>query len=312
MAQDNNPVLNIKNSTLELAPIVLFVYNRPDHTRQTVEALQKNELVDKSELFIYSDAAKNENAVDKVNVVREYLTTIDGFKKVTIIERDKNWGLANSIIDGVTKVIKEYGKIIVLEDDLVTSPYFLEFMNDGLEFYKDEKKVFGITGYAFPVKKENLNSTFFLKDEGCWSWATWAKKWKYFEKNTDKLIATFTKDMIQDFNFDNSSDLWSQVLQNKKGEINTWAIYWYATVYLNDGLFLHPRDSFVENIGHDGSGTHCSKNNNSNTSIVRNYNVNLEVEIKESDIAKQLHIEYFNSLKIPIWKRIFNKIKKLY
>ena len=143
---------------MNLAPIVLFVYNRPWHTKQTVEALQKNELAKESELFIYCDEAKNEDAGKSVDEVREYIDKVDGFKKVTIIKREKNWGLADSIIDGVTKIVNEYGKIIVLEDDLVTSPYFLKFMNDGLEFYKDEKKVFGITGYAFPVKKENLNN----------------------------------------------------------------------------------------------------------------------------------------------------------
>ena len=132
MTQENNSKFNIQHSTLDLAPIVLFVYNRPDHTRQTVEALQKNELAVDSELFIYSDAAKNENAEQKVNEVREYIKSIDGFKKITIIEREKNWGLANSIIDGVTNIVNEYEKIIVLEDDLVTSPYFLRFMNSSL------------------------------------------------------------------------------------------------------------------------------------------------------------------------------------
>jgi GT2 family glycosyltransferase len=114
------------------APIALFVYNRPWHTRQTVEALKKNELASESELFIYSDAPKNGKAKEKVKEVREYIKTIDGFKKVTIIERENNWGLADSIIDGVTKIVNEYGKIIVLEDDLVTSPYFLKFMNEAL------------------------------------------------------------------------------------------------------------------------------------------------------------------------------------
>ncbi|MEN6292732.1 MAG: hypothetical protein ABFD07_12055, partial [Methanobacterium sp.] len=112
-----------------LAPIVLFVYNRLWHTRQTVEALQKNELVADSELFIFSDAPKNESAIDNVTDVREYCNTITGFKKITIIERDNNWGLANSIIDGVTKIVNEDGRVIVLEDDLVTSPFFLMYMN---------------------------------------------------------------------------------------------------------------------------------------------------------------------------------------
>jgi hypothetical protein len=141
MIQENNSESNTQNLTSNLAPIVLFVYNSPWHTRQTVEVLQKNHLASESEFFIYSDAPKNENAVDKVSEVREYIKSITGFKKVTVIKREKNWGLADSIIDGVIKIVNEYGKIIVLEDDLVTSPYFLRFMNEALEIYKDEEKV---------------------------------------------------------------------------------------------------------------------------------------------------------------------------
>lgn len=311
MTQENNSTFNIQHSTLDLAPIVLFVYNRPDHTRQTVEALQKNELAIDSELFIYSDAAKNENAEQKVNEVRQYIKDINGFKRVTIIEREKNWGLANSIIDGVTKIVNEYGKIIVLEDDLVTSPYFLKFMNEALEFYKDEEKVFGITGYAYPINDTDLPSTFFMKDEGCWSWATWSRAWKYFEKDTDKLIETFNKKMIKEFNFDNSTDFWSQVILNKRGRINTWAIYWYATIFLNNRLFLHPKESFSTNIGHDGSGIHCGNDCTFNVQLTKKYNIVFNKNISISELAKQRHIEYFKSLKITFYRRVINKFKRI-
>ncbi len=130
-----------------LAPIILFTYNRPWHTRQTIEALQKNLYADKSRLIILSDGPKTEIDVPKVQKVREYIKTVKGFRSIEIIEREKNWGLANNIIDGVTRIINEYGKIIVLEDDIVTSPYFLKFMNEALEFYKDEERVMHISGY---------------------------------------------------------------------------------------------------------------------------------------------------------------------
>ena len=120
-----------------LSPIVLFVYNRPWHTQQTIEALQKNELASESNLIIYSDEANNKNVQENVDKVRLYIDQIDKFKKVTIIKRETNWGLANNIIDGVTKVVNQYGKIIVLEDDMITSPYFLKYMNEALEIYKD-------------------------------------------------------------------------------------------------------------------------------------------------------------------------------
>jgi len=171
------------NKVVNLSPIVLFTYNRPWHTKQTIEALQKNELAQDSELFIFSDGWKNVEDKPKVLEVREYLKTIDGFKKINIVKRDKNWGLANNIIDGVTKIVKEYGKVIVLEDDLFTSPYFLKFMNEGLMRYKDEEKVMHISGYAFPIKKEELPDTFFLKPTSGRGWATRTRDWKSTRRN---------------------------------------------------------------------------------------------------------------------------------
>ena len=311
MTQKNNSALNIKNSTLKLAPIVLFVYNRPGHTRQTVEALQKNELAGESELFIYSDGPKNENAVVKVNEVREYIKTLDGFKKVTIIERDKNWGLADNIIDGVTKIVNEYGKIIVLEDDLVTSPYFLKFMNEALEFYKDEEKVMHITGYSFPIKQDGLNDTFFIKPASCWSWATWDRAWKYFKKDVDFYIDRFDEKMIYDFNLNNAYGYFDQIIQNKQGKINTWAIFWYASVYLQNGLSLHPKESYVQNIGFDDEGTHCRATTNFDVSFIKESKFNFTTEIIESIKGRKACEDYLNSIKVSLYKRVINKLKRM-
>jgi hypothetical protein len=164
------------------APIILFVYNRPWHTKQTVEALQKNELAKDSELFIYSDAPRDASAEQAVQEVREYIRNIDGFKNITIVERDENWGLAKSIIDGVTKIVNEYGKVIVLEDDHVTSKYFLNYMNDALEFYKDTKEVWHISGWNYPLGGIfSSKKTFLWRVMNCWGWATWADRWQHFE-----------------------------------------------------------------------------------------------------------------------------------
>jgi len=291
----------------ELAPIVLFAYNRPWHTQQTVEALQKNELANKSELFIYSDAPKDEHAIENVTRVREYIKTIEGFKKVSIVERSRNWGLADSIIDGVTETVNDYGRVIVLEDDLVTSPYFLRFMNEGLEYYKDKEKVMHIAGYMYPITPDALPDTFFLKPTSCWGWATWARSWKYFERNTDELLKCFTKSMRKDFNLDNSYNYFAQVELNKEGLLNTWAIYWYASVFLRSGLSLHPRVSFVKNIGHDGSGVHCGESLDFDTELASVYPIKFESKSDESPIARQALIEYFNSVKSPLWRRVIGK-----
>jgi GT2 family glycosyltransferase len=183
-------------------PIALFVYNRLWHTQQTVEALKKNKLAAESELFVFSDGARTGADKEKIRAVREYLKTVNGFKKVTVIEWNRNLGLAQSIISGVTQIVNRYGRIIVLEDDIVTSPYFLRFMNEALEFYKDEEKVISIHGYIYPVKAK-LPETFFLRGADCWGWATWKRGWELFEPDGRKLLNELkAKKLTRRFDFD--------------------------------------------------------------------------------------------------------------
>jgi len=273
-----------------LAPIVLFVYNRPWHTQQTVEALQKNELASKSELFIYSDDAKNFEARISVDEVRAYIDNIDGFKKVTVIKREKNWGLADSIIDGVTKIVNEYGKIIVLEDDLVTSPYFLRFMNEVLEKYEFEEDVYSVTGYSFSNDVADIDDTYFLKLTSSWSWGTWKDKWKDF--TYDNAIFSKCLERKEAFNYDASYNYVGMVDDQLNRRINSWAIYWYASVFLKNGLTLYPAFSLIENIGFDGSGTHCSKLKNLEKSYNKMYLLTDEVE--EKIINRQHIVSYLN------------------
>lgn len=295
---------------MTLAPIILFVYNRPRHTRQTVEALQKNQLASESKLFIYSDAPKNENAVVKVAEVREYLDTINGFKSITIIKRDTNWGLANSIIDGVTKTVNEYGKIIVLEDDLVTSPYFLRFMNEALEMYKDEPKVASIHGYIYPIK--NLPQTFFIRGADCWGWATWSDKWSLFEADGQKLLNELKKRKLQKEADFNSSYGFTKMLKDQiMGKNSSWAIRWYMSAFLNDKLTLYPGQSYVQNIGHDAEGTHCT----SETDVFKvelNYDIAINKIIVREDREAREKIEmFFQRLKLNVLQRVFLKLQRM-
>ena len=154
------------------APILLFVYNRPEHTRRCIESLTRNALAADSTLYIYADGPKDTTQQTAVDEVRSYLRTISGFKTVNLIERKENWGLARNIIDGVTTQVNRYGKVIVLEDDLVVAPYFLQFMNDALETYKDEPKVGHIQACDF-TQDPSLPDTFLIKWTGSWGWATW-------------------------------------------------------------------------------------------------------------------------------------------
>lgn len=242
--------------TKKLAPIVLFVYKRLKHTRQTLEALQKNDLASKSELIIYSDSAKNQNDLEKVAKVREYIKNIDGFKKIIIRKTKENIGLANSIINGVTKVVNEYGKIIVLEDDLVTSRFFLRFMNEALVAYKDEPRVASIHGYIYPIK--NLPETFFIKGADCWGWATWNNKWSIFESDGKKLLDNVKKKNLErEINFNDSYN-YTKMLKNQiMGKNDSWAIRWYVSAFLKNMVTLYPGQSYVQNIGFDNEATHA-------------------------------------------------------
>jgi hypothetical protein len=298
------------NSKQELAPIVLFVYNRPWHTKQTVEALQKNELASESELFIYCDNAKNDDGRKSVDEVRKYVDSIDSFKKITIIKREKNWGLANSIIDGVTKIVNEYGKIIVLEDDLITSPYFLKFMNEALEFYKYEEKVWHVSGGNYPIKTDGLEDVFLWRLMNCWGWATWADRWQYYEKDIDKTLKEFSKEDIKRFNLDGNEDFFGQVIANYEKTINTWAIFWYVTIFKHDGLCLNPSQTFVENIGNDGSGIHCGETDIYKSKLSSFNNIIFTNKILENTKALVYIKKFYIENKKSIFERLINKLSR--
>ncbi|ORU93994.1 MAG: sugar transferase [Cycloclasticus sp. symbiont of Bathymodiolus heckerae] len=293
---------------MSLAPIVLFVYNRPWHTKQTVEALQENSLASDSELFIYSDEAKNETAEQAVKEVRKYIHSINGFKTITVVERDKNMGLADSIIDGVTSVVNQYGKVIVLEDDLVTSPYFLKFMNDALSFYQLYEKVWHISGYRPPIDCEGVAKSFFIKPTSCWGWATWGDRWSFFKKDATYFLHKFDKYLIADFNVNNSYNYYSHLELNNSNKLNTWAIFWYATVYFEGGLSLHPNCSYVKNIGHDGSGVHCKSNDKFNVLLTNSYESDFSDNVSISSQHNRALAKYYNSQKLGFFTKVVRKI----
>ena len=239
------------------APIALFVYNRLDHTRRTVDSLKQNLLAQESDLIIFSDASKSELQAAKVRDVRDYISQISGFKSITIVERETNYGLAKSIIDGVTKVVNEYGRTIVLEDDLVTSAYFLKYMNEALEKYADDERVISIHGYVYPVM-QSLPEAFFLRGADCWGWATWRRGWAHFNPDGQYLLNELKRrKLIGMFDF-NGAYSFSKMLKGQiKGSNDSWAVRWHASAFLADKLTLYPGRSLVHNIGNDGSGTHC-------------------------------------------------------
>lgn len=244
------------------APIVLFVYNRPTHTRKTVDALLKNRLMAESDLFIYSDAPKHSGVANAVGEVRACIRTITGFRSITIVERDKNLGLADSIIDGVTSVVNQYGRVIVLEDDLVTSPHFLEYMNAALLHYESDPKAFSIGAYNFPVTTMPIPSDYpwdtYASFRCCsWGWATWIDRWKRIDWGMD-YYETFTLDRAAQESFNRGGpDMSGMLKMQYEGRIDSWAIRFCYAHHANHMHCIYPVKTLVLNIGLDRSGMHC-------------------------------------------------------
>jgi hypothetical protein len=286
-----------------LSPIVMFVYARPDHTKKTVEALQNNKYANESDLYIYSDAAKMSNKLQLVSEVRSYITTISGFRSVNICNRKYNYGLAKNIIEGVTEICDKHGRVIVLEDDIVTSQYFLEFMNKALEKYANFEQVWHVSGWNYPININGLDDVFLWRLMNCWGWATWGDRWSMFEKKPDYLIDKFNEIEIDLFNLGGAHDFWSQVTLNASGELDTWAIFWYATIFQNDGLCLNPSRSFVANIGLDGSGENCGNNSSFTVELINNSSIKcIDTNLYEDDVALHRIVKYYR------WKS--NKLRR--
>jgi len=275
------------------APIVLFVYNRPWHVQKTVEALQANYLAKESDLFIFSDGAKNGKDREAVNEVRGLIRGILAFRRVEIIESPVNKGLSSSIVAGVTSVITQYGKIIVLEDDMVTSPYFLLYMNDALELYRDEEGVISAHGYLYPLRVE-LPETFLLKGADCWGWGTWKRGWDLFNPDGKFLLSEILRHKLErEFDMNGNYPYTAMLWDNVHGKKDSWAIRWYASAFLNKRLTLYPGKSLVQNVGNDSSGTHCKSTNHFHT-FVSDQRIHVrKITIEESVHAKRaLHKFY--------------------
>ena len=295
---------------MNCAPILLFVYNRPEHTRRCIESLTQNSLATDSTLYIYADGAKEATQQAAVDEVRSYLHTISGFKAVHLIEREENWGLARNIIDGVTTQVNRYGKVIVLEDDLVVAPHFLQFMNDALETYKDEPKVGHIQACDF-TQDPSLPDTFLIKWTGSWGWATWERAWKHFNPNGKALLEELEqRKLTYTFDFNGKYGFTRMLRRQIEGKNNSWAIRWNASLFLKDILSLNVGRSLVQNEGFDGSGTNCgggglyASNLHLGTLPVQKIS-----PIEENKAARQAFVRYYARTN-SFWAKAIRRIKR--
>ena len=240
---------------MSYAPIVLFTYSRADHTQKAVESLLQNREAAESELYIYTDGPKTEAKRQAVEENRKYIHSITGFKSVHIVEREKNWGLAKSLIAGITEIVNKYGQVIVVEDDLIVSPYFLQYMNEALEKYRNEERVASISAFLNPIDCE-APETFFLRYFACWGWATWKRGWDLLI-NDDRELLRRLRWKKNDFNIDGSGPFYGILYCDKVGLNDSWAVRFYASQFLAGKFQLFPGHTLVIQSGTDGTGTHC-------------------------------------------------------
>jgi len=296
----------------KLAPIIFFTYNRPSHCLSTLNSLKRTEFAEDSDLIIFSDGPKCVEDIDNIQEIRRILKTLDGFASIKVIERETNFGLKRSIIEGVSQVLEERGRAIIVEDDLEFSRGFLGFMNRSLEFYERYKEVGSISGYSFPVKvPEGYEfDTYFFFRSSSWGWGTWKDRWERADWEVSEFNV-FSRDIhrIRAFNR-GGDDLFEMLKQQVEGNIDTWDIQWCYEHYKHSAYCVYPVTSFVNNTGCDGSGVHKVE-----TSF---YDVNLEemdldrIRLCKPEVADENIIRLVQGMfSYPVGKRI-RKYFKLY
>lgn len=279
------------------APVALFVYNRPDHTRQTLEALARNRLADQTPLYVFSDGAKPDASVadrEKIEATRAVVRSRPWTRQITLIGSDTNRGLAASILGGVTRVLAEHERIIVLEDDIVASPGFLEYMNSALELYAHQPRVMHISGYMYPLGVRE-RETVFLRVLSCWGWATWARAWRHYNDDIEAHLRRLdTPQRVRKFNVEGHADFYRQLLDNRSGRIRSWAVRWYASWLAQGGVSLFPTQSLVRNVGHDGTGVHCDPNSRFDSTPVESVTVK-PIPVRENLSVRWRINEFYRS-----------------
>lgn len=294
------------------SPVVLFTYNRLEHTRKTLDALLQNELSGHTDLIVYSDAPKNAGAEKSVNDVRAYLRSVSGFASVRIIEREKNFGLGKNIIAGVTDVLAEFGRAIVLEDDLLTSPFFLRFMNEALDKYENDDRVISIVGYLYPVET-SLPDTFFIRGSDCLGWGTWKRAWDLFESDAKTLLSALeTSGLYGEFDYNHNYPYTQMLRDQAEGKVDSWAVRWYATAFVQNKLTLFPGHSLVYHNGNDGSGTNVVVKDDLLDVSLHPHPIPVKnIDVRESMIGRKAFERFFQkNYKRTFLNKVMSRLKR--
>jgi len=303
-----------------LSPIVLFVYNRPIHTERTLEYLQNNNLADQSTLYIYCDGVK-ENAstetIKRIHEVRQIIKAKQWCKEVFIIESEDNKGLALSIKTGVSEVVERHGRVIVMEDDLITSPAFLSFMNQSLNYYSNRKSVFSIGGYNMPSSMIKIPDDYeydvyvCLRNES-WGWATWLDRWNQVDWNVAGYHSMLKSKQMQDAFNRGGDDVFEMLQMQQNGKLNIWSIQFTLAHFVNHAVSIIPTHSYVDNVGLDGSGENCGISHAlRNNSLCVNENIRFQDVLYED---KRIINAFYSAncrKRRPLWQKIINRMSRI-
>ena len=301
-----------KKNRIIYAPIVIFTYKKYSSLKKLIESIKKNKTYKYHKLYIFSDAPKIKNEIKKIKRVRDYINKIQGFKKKKIILRKKNFGLALNITSGISEILKNEKLAIFLEDDLIVSRNFLNYMNLNLSKYQKNKKVWHVSGFNFNLKINSKETQFFTRVANCWGWATWSNRWKYFKKNPDEILNKWSKKKIEEFNFDDTYNFFSQIQRNQNKTLNSWAIFWYSTIFNKRGLCINPIKSMTKNIGIGKSATNTNKIEKILNSSVNNidYKIIFPKIIKENEkifkLLKKSFKSLYNKNRLKLFFKYFN------
>ena len=298
------------------APIALFAYNRPQHLQRTLSALRANALAAESHLHIFSDGPKHDDDIDAVGKVRKLIKHVGGFADVSVQERLENLGLAQSIINGVTELSDRYGRVIVLEDDLLVAPAFLSFMNQALERYADVNAIMQVSGYMFPIPRAaELGDVFLSRKPASWGWATWQRAWTRFGRDSDELLSQLRSSGRKwEFDMGGSYPYFKMLEQQAEGKLDVWGVRWYASMFLQGGLCLYPTQSLVSNIGMDGSGKHCGATTAFDVELSPLTSWNFTHEVQESasghEMLRTFSLESQRKMRPSMLRRAINKCRQ--
>jgi GR25 family glycosyltransferase involved in LPS biosynthesis len=294
----------------QYAPIIVFAYNRPDLLEQTLASIAQNAEAVESDLYVFADGPKasaSAEVIERIKQVSEVVQSKKWCKTVTLYASEKNKGLANSVIGGVTQIVNAHGKVIIIEDDVTVSPYFLTFMNDALTLYENDEKVSSIGSWNYFCPPSVSGDNFFLRHPDSIAWATFKRAWAKFNPNTPYLQKEIAERGLGKYlNMENTVNLVKMLQKQEQGLVDSWAVRWTASVVLEDMLTFYPQYSIARHEGY-AEGTHFS-------GVESNYDTDVQLAQKPIAVNRIPIIENKNAVNeyVKFYKKKHGNMTRLW